>query len=114
MVKDRSTYTGLPRSGINWFPRIDKSRCKPQECGFRCLNFCPFKVFSRVDGEVVVAQPYECNVGDESCRFQCPFGAISFPTREELKEMLRNLREELNSNAKHDSKREDSLVPSHR
>lgn len=90
---DRSTYTGLPRSKIDWFPMIDESKCRPQECALQCVNYCPFKVFTQVERKVLVSQPYECNVGDESCRFQCPFGAISFPTREELKRMLRSLRE---------------------
>ncbi|HOK56177.1 MAG TPA: ferredoxin family protein [bacterium] len=95
MEKDRSTYTGLPRKKIDWFPKIDYSKCKPEECGYHCVNFCPFKVFSKNenDQKVIVSQPYECNVGDESCKFQCPFGAISFPTREELKMMLKKVRE---------------------
>jgi NAD-dependent dihydropyrimidine dehydrogenase PreA subunit len=43
---------------------------------------------------VQVSKPYECNVGDESCRFQCPLDAISLPARRELKEMLRKVRAE--------------------
>ena len=31
--------------------------------------------------KVVVANPYHCEVYCESCRFQCPLGAISFPDR---------------------------------
>lgn len=101
MAQDRATYTGLPRNEIDWFPRIDQEKCKPEECGFRCVKYCPFGVFAHNDdGVVKVVNPYECNVGDESCRFQCPFDAISFPTREELKEMLRKVR------ARHQEKRE--------
>jgi NAD-dependent dihydropyrimidine dehydrogenase PreA subunit len=93
MQRDRSTYTGLPRNEIDWFPRIDAAKCNPQECNYRCVSFCPFKVFARQEnGAVTVAQPYECNVGDESCKFQCPLDAISFPSRAELKEMLRQVR----------------------
>ncbi len=93
-MRDRSTYTGLPRNQIDWFPRIDLEKCKPHECGLICVNYCPFNVFSHNGGGFVeVSRPYECNVGDESCKFQCPYGAISFPTREELKEMLRRVRE---------------------
>jgi len=93
MDKDRSTYTGLPRKEIDWFPRIDYSKCKPEECNYHCIRFCPFGVFENNNGKAEVKNPYECNVGDESCKFQCPFGAISFPTREELKQMLRKVRE---------------------
>lgn len=92
-MRDRSTYTGLPRNEIDWFPKIDKKKCRPDECGFICVKFCPFGVFSHNgNGFVDVLKPYECNVGDESCRFQCPYDAISFPKREELKEMLRKVR----------------------
>jgi len=95
MDQGRSTYTGLPRSKIDWFPCIDQEKCKPPECNFHCVKFCPFGVFSQnTSGVVQVFKPYECNVGDESCRFQCPFDAISFPTRRELKEMLRKVRAE--------------------
>jgi len=92
-LRDRSTYTGLPRNEIDWFPRIDQEKCKPEKCNYHCVKFCPFGVFAREGDAVVVAKPYECNVGDESCRFQCPLDAISFPSREELKNMLRRVRE---------------------
>ncbi len=95
-MKDRSTYTGLPRNKIDWFPKIDQLKCKPDECNYHCIKFCPFGVFAKnEEGVVEVSKPYECNVGDESCRFQCPFEAISFPTREEIREMLRNVRSEI-------------------
>ena len=101
MQRDRSTYTGLPRVEIDWFPKIDQEKCRPEECSFHCVKFCPFGVFShKGNGVVEVSKSYECNVGDESCRFQCPLDAINFPTREELKEMLRIVR------AKHQENKE--------
>jgi NAD-dependent dihydropyrimidine dehydrogenase PreA subunit len=99
MPGDRSIYVGLPRAEIDWFPRIDQDKCRPEECGFRCVKYCPFHVFAMEGERAVVARPYECNVPDESCRFQCPVGAISFPTREELKEMLRALRAKMSAQA---------------
>ncbi|MGB9826118.1 MAG: hypothetical protein ACPLRU_05550, partial [Desulfofundulus sp.] len=71
----------------------DPTKCRPEECGYHCVSFCQFGVFEREGNQVKVVRPYECNVGDESCRFQCPLGAITFPTRQELKEMLRRARE---------------------
>jgi NAD-dependent dihydropyrimidine dehydrogenase PreA subunit len=92
-MQNRSTYTGLPRNEIDWFPQINQEKCQPKKCGFVCVKYCPFGVFSiKENGFVEVSKPYECNVGDESCKFQCPYGAISFPSREELKEMLRKVR----------------------
>lgn len=102
MERKRFIYTGLPRDKIDWFPRIDQKKCRPLECNYHCVSFCPFGVFSKkvadndknIDDPVVeVSHPYECNVGDESCRFQCPYDAIYFPTRQELKEMLQKVRE---------------------
>lgn len=93
MKQDRSIYTELPRSEIDWFPGIDHEKCKPQQCNFHYVKFCPFGVLSQnASGVIQVSKLYECNVGDESCRFQCPFDAISFPTTEELKEMLPKVR----------------------
>jgi len=92
-MQDRSTYAGLPRNEIDWFPRIDMEKCQPEKCGLVCVKYCPFGVFSiKGNGLVEVSRPYECNVGDESCKFQCPYDAISFPSREVLKDMLRKVR----------------------
>lgn len=83
------TYSGLPRKEIEWFPKIDYDLCT--DCGL-CVEKCDHRVYARQSDRVVVAQPYECLVGCESCRHRCPVGAISFPSRDELRQMLRTLR----------------------
>ncbi len=83
------TYLGLPRNEIDWSPRINYELCI--NCGV-CLEKCDHKVYAKDGEKVIVAQPYECVVGCESCRHRCPTGAISFPTRDDLKLMLRALR----------------------
>ena len=82
-------YLGLPRNDIPWYPAIDYELCN--NCGL-CLEKCDHKVYAYEGEKVVVAQPYECLVGCESCRYRCPIDAISFPSRDELKRMLRALR----------------------
>jgi len=82
-------YLGLPRNEIPWYPKINYDLCS--NCGI-CLEKCDHKVFAHEGDKVVVAQPYECLVGCESCRHRCPVGAISFPSRDELKKILRELR----------------------
>jgi NAD-dependent dihydropyrimidine dehydrogenase PreA subunit len=42
--------------------------------------------------KVVVANPYHCEVYCESCRFQCPVDAISFPDHKTIKLIFKELR----------------------
>lgn len=89
-------YAGVPRESIDWYPIINLELCKPETCHQECIRACPRNIFERINlGNVIVARPFECTVGDISCSFQCPFQAISFPSREELKQMLMKARESL-------------------
>jgi NAD-dependent dihydropyrimidine dehydrogenase PreA subunit len=86
----------FPREKIDWFPTINIDLCKPDACQQECIRACPRNIYERTaQGKVIVARPYECTVGDISCSYQCPFEAISFPSREELKRMLSKAREKL-------------------
>lgn len=84
------SYQGVPRESVPWFPRIDKSRC--EGCS-SCVEFCSQRVFEFFDGKSQVVRPYNCLVGKSSCKAFCPDGAISFPTRAELKDSIRCARE---------------------
>ncbi|MGD9962713.1 MAG: ATP-binding protein [Thermoplasmata archaeon] len=84
------SYKGIPREDVQWYPRIDKSRC--EGCS-SCVEFCSQKVFEFFDGTSQVVRPYNCLVGKSSCKAFCPDNAISFPTRAELKESLRQLKQ---------------------
>ena len=89
-------YVGVPREKIEWFPTINPDLCKPQSCHQECIGACPRNIYERTDqSKVVVARPFECTVGDISCSFACPFEAISFPSRQALKEMLDQARKNL-------------------
>ena len=89
-------YAGIPREKIDWFPTINPELCKPASCKQECIGACPRNIYERTTEEkVIVAYPYECTVGDISCSYQCPLNAISFPSREELKQMLNKARENL-------------------
>lgn len=82
-------YAGVPRSLIPWFPTIDVEKCQPEKCSQECIKACPRGIFEmRDDTRVVVVYPENCTVGDISCSFQCPLGAISFPKRAQLKTMV--------------------------
>lgn len=84
------SYKGIPREDIQWYPRIDKSRC--EGCS-SCVEFCSQRVFEFFEGKSQVVRPYNCLVGKSSCKAFCPDNAISFPTKAELKESLGTLRE---------------------
>ncbi|MGQ9551941.1 MAG: 4Fe-4S dicluster domain-containing protein [Candidatus Bathycorpusculaceae bacterium] len=84
------TYSGLPRKEIKWFPTIDHDLCTG--CGI-CVEFCHEHVYEKQGDKALVARPYDCLVSCESCRPRCPVGAISFPSRAELRQMLKALRE---------------------
>lgn len=84
------TYAGLPRKEIKWFPTINYELCI--SCG-SCAQFCPHDVYDKQSDRVIVARPFNCVVGCESCKNTCPVDAISFPSRDELKQQLKKLRE---------------------
>ena len=84
-----TSYKGIPREVIPWFPKVDDKRCSG--CS-SCVEFCTQGVFS-FDGKSHVIKPYSCIVGNSSCRSFCPEKAISFPTTAELKDNLVSLRE---------------------
>jgi len=84
-------FLGIPRKLIPWFPTIDDELCSG--CGL-CVKACKHETYAFRDdaSKVVVANPYHCEVYCESCRFQCPVGAISFPDRKAIKLVFKELR----------------------
>ncbi|MCD6466090.1 ferredoxin family protein [Candidatus Bathyarchaeota archaeon] len=88
------TYMGLPRREIPWFPTIDYNKCVGcLQCVETDRN-AGHNVYA-VEGNPprpVVKNPYECVVGCQACAKICPQEAISFPSKEELKRILRELR----------------------
>lgn len=83
------SYKGIPREVVPWYPKVDEKRCSG--CS-SCVDFCTQGVFS-FDGKSHVIKPYNCIVGNSSCRSFCPEKAIAFPTITELKEQLAKLKE---------------------
>ena len=83
-------YLGIPRKEIPWFPTIDENSCT--SCGI-CVDACKHETYAfNTDHKVIVTNPYNCEVFCESCKFQCPVGAISFPNRTEFKLIVKKLR----------------------
>ena len=84
-------YLGIPRKEIPWYPTIIQDICSA--CGL-CVSACKHGTYEyNEDQKVFVAHPYQCEVFCESCKFQCPVAAISFPNRNEFKAVIKKLRE---------------------
>ena len=80
----------MPREKIPWFPTVNYDAC----IGDRdCLHFCKNSVFAWNEalGQPIVARPNNCVVGCDACAQICPVEAISFPTKETLRTVMRKL-----------------------
>jgi NAD-dependent dihydropyrimidine dehydrogenase PreA subunit len=85
--------TSIPREKIPWYPTIDTDVCTGDQ---ECINFCKNNVFEwdEENGHPIVKNPFNCVVGCSACAKVCPVEAITFPTMQELRETVRQLREE--------------------
>jgi NAD-dependent dihydropyrimidine dehydrogenase PreA subunit len=83
----------IPREMIPWFPTINYGLCTGDR---ECVEFCPHQVFvwDEATSRTLVASPYSCAVGCDGCTQVCPVGAITFPSKDELRATLRRLRGE--------------------
>jgi len=87
-----SKFHGIDRDKIDWYPKIDESKCVG--CGL-CATTCGRGVY-KFDYEKKksrVANPYNCMVACQTCANLCPMKAISFAeddkTREKAQEIVK-------------------------
>jgi len=88
-----SFYGGIPREKIPWYPTIDKENCVGCQ---ECFNFCHNNVlkWDEVNNRPEVINPFNCVVGCSACANLCPNGAIKFPSKQELMDRIKKLRDE--------------------
>ena len=81
-------WFGVPRKEIKWYPKIDPAVCIG--CGL-CTAVCGRGVYSYdlVNRKPVVANPYNCLVGCQTCANLCPVGAIEFPDPQMVRDAAR-------------------------
>jgi NAD-dependent dihydropyrimidine dehydrogenase PreA subunit len=90
-----STFHGVPRSNIPWYPTINYGKCI--SCG-KCLTYCKHGVYGLEEkqGKKVpfVKNADNCIVYCNGCDSICPSGAISHPSKLETGRIISKLRKE--------------------
>ena len=85
-------YEGVPRNKIPWNPTIDYEKCI--SCG-KCVEYCHLGVyeFEEKDGKkrTVVKSPNCCVVFCRGCEEICPAGAITHPSEEKTKKIIKKI-----------------------
>jgi NAD-dependent dihydropyrimidine dehydrogenase PreA subunit len=82
----------IPREKIPWFPTINYDLCTGNK---DCLNFCPNGVYEW-DNDTCkpkVKNPYSCTAFCSNCVQICKSVAISFPSIDEITDILIKIRE---------------------
>ena len=76
-----------------WFPDINYKACLRD---LECLSFCPADVFDwdHTTGKPVVARPFNCIPGCQSCAVGCKAKCILLPGKKEVAAALRRIRAE--------------------
>lgn len=85
-------YHGIKRAKIPWHPSIDYEKCI--NCG-TCVEYCKLGVYDikeeKEEERPVVTNPTNCVVFCTGCEGQCPVGAISFPSKQETRDLIEKL-----------------------
>lgn len=91
-MAEEKMWEGIPRREVPWYPTVNYELC----IGCRsCIEFCPANVYDWDDAEdhPIVARPYDCTVYCKGCANACPEDAISFPDKEQIVALVKELRE---------------------
>ena len=85
-------YHGVSRDKIPWHPTIDYKTCT--NCG-TCVKYCKLGVYDIVKEQVIkkpiVSNPNNCIVFCTGCKGQCPVSAITFPSKQDTREIIKKL-----------------------
>ena len=85
-------YKGMPRDKIPWYPKIDYEKCVGCK---QCFDFCGNNVYEwdEENNHPIVKNLNNCVINCVACAKLCPQKAISFPSKEEIEEMVKKFKE---------------------
>ena len=89
-----TTFMGVDRKRIPWWPSIDLDSCDGCSGKYDCLKFCPHRVYKPLTNpsRIEVENPYNCVVFCQACKKMCPKNAISFPQKSEVLKIIKAVR----------------------
>lgn len=89
-----STFMGVAREKIPWWPVVDVDKCDGCAGGFDCLKFCPHQVYISLDNppKIEVENQYNCVVFCKACQKMCPKDALSFPNKSDILKIIKEAR----------------------
>ena len=94
MSDEYEEYHGAHRDKIHWNPTIDYDKCI--SCG-TCAEYCTLGVFDVVEEhgkkKPIVKYPNNCVVFCTGCQEQCSVEAITFPSKQDTREIIKKLEE---------------------
>ena len=88
----RKLYKGIPREKIPWYPAINYDKCI--HCA-KCIEYCKLGVYCALQKNgkknPFVTKPYNCIVLCKGCQDICPSGAISFQSKRDTINLIKNI-----------------------
>lgn len=89
-----STFMGVPREKIPWWPNVDTTKCDGCSGEFDCLKFCPHQVYKPLADQklIDVENKFNCVVFCRACQKMCPKDALSFPDKSDILKIIKEVR----------------------
>ncbi|MHA1495799.1 MAG: 4Fe-4S dicluster domain-containing protein [Candidatus Thorarchaeota archaeon] len=86
-----TTFMGVEREKIPWWPTIDFEKCDGCNSEYDCLKFCPHRVYKPLENpsRIEVENQYNCVVFCRACSKMCPKDAISFPAKGDILKLIK-------------------------
>jgi NAD-dependent dihydropyrimidine dehydrogenase PreA subunit len=90
-MAEEKMWEGIPRREVPWYPTVNYELCIGCQA---CIEHCPADVYEWDDAEnhPIVVNRYNCMVYCKGCANACSEDAISFPDKEQIVALVKELR----------------------